>query len=98
MIDTSCRGITSAESSFASHFPLIRPIAREEFRDLLIDSPMGLLFASTTLCRGSFEACYEDGYFWFDSLSMCIDLRDYDGIYGPVEGVGTFRGEVYPRT
>lgn len=29
---------------------------------------------------------------------MCIDLRDYDGAYGPVEGDGTFRGEVYPRT
>lgn len=34
------------------------------------------------------------GIFGSMALSVCIDLRDYDGTYGTVEVEGTFRGQV----
>ena len=34
------------------------------------------------------------GIFGLMALSMCIDLREYDGLYSTVEVGGTFRGEV----
>ena len=46
-----------------------------------------------------FQACYEEEYFWFDGLSICIDLRDYGWYVQTVwwRQVVLSEGEVYPR-
>lgn len=65
-------GITSAETPAPKPQELFRPIDRDEFRDLLIDSSVGLLYMARMACgedprlwRVFRRAVKKGRYFWF---------------------------------
>lgn len=73
-------GITSAETPAPKPQKLFRPIDRDEFRGLLIDSSVGLRFvvAARGSLVGSFQACCEEVWVFLVFLMACSDLRDYE--------------------